>query len=64
LGVHPATLRSWADSGKIPVTWVGRERRFSSVDVEAMKVTAGGGRVRLEGLYVRVSGSAGQESSL
>ncbi|MFE5588476.1 IS607 family transposase [Kitasatospora sp. NPDC056531] len=65
LGVHPVTLRLWADSGKIPVTWVGRERRFSSVDVEAMKVTAGGGdRIRLEGLYVRVSGSTGQESSL
>ncbi|MEV6981088.1 IS607 family transposase [Sphaerisporangium sp. NPDC051017] len=65
LGVHPVTLRLWADSGKIPVTWVGRERRFSSVDVESMKVTAGGGdRIRLEGLYVRVSGSAGQESWL
>ncbi|MFI9158523.1 IS607 family transposase [Kitasatospora aureofaciens] len=65
LGVHPVTLRLWADSGKIPVTWVGRGRRFSSVDVEAMKVTAGGGdRARLEGLYVRVSGSTGQESSL
>jgi excisionase family DNA binding protein len=65
LGVHPVTLRLWADSGKIPVTWVGRERRFSSVDLEAMKVTAGGGgRVRLEGLYVRVSGSTGQGSSL
>jgi putative resolvase len=65
LGVHPVTLRLWADSGKIPVTWVGRERRFSSIDVEAMKVsTSGGGRVRLEGLYVRVSGSTGQESSL
>jgi excisionase family DNA binding protein len=65
LGVHPVTLRLWADSGKISVTWVGRERRFSSVDVESMKVTAGGGdRIRLEGLYVRVSGSAGQESSL
>ncbi|MFE1856914.1 IS607 family transposase [Streptomyces sp. NPDC002387] len=64
LGVHPVTLRLWADSGKIPVTWVGRERRFSSVDVEAMKVTSGGDRLRLEGLYVRVSGSSGQESSL
>ncbi|MFI9365127.1 IS607 family transposase [Kitasatospora sp. NPDC053057] len=65
LGVHPVTLRLWADSGKIPVTWVGRERRFSSVDVEAMKVTAGSGDwIRLEGLYVRVSGSTGQESSL
>ncbi|WP_194852852.1 IS607 family transposase [Nocardia sp. SYP-A9097] len=65
LGVHPVTLRLWADSGKIPVTWVGRERRFSSVDVEAMKVSSvGGDRIRLEGLYVRVSGSTGQESSL
>ncbi|MFF1570132.1 helix-turn-helix domain-containing protein, partial [Streptomyces sp. NPDC058293] len=64
LGVHPVTLRLWADSGKIPVTWVGRERRFSSTDVEAMKVSTGGERVRLEGLYVRVSGSSGQESSL
>jgi excisionase family DNA binding protein len=65
LGVHPVTLRLWADSGKIPVTWVGRERRFSSVDVESMKVSFGdAGRVRLEALYVRVSGSSGQESSL
>ncbi|MFE7527233.1 IS607 family transposase [Kitasatospora sp. NPDC057542] len=65
LGVHPVTLRLLANSGNIPVTWVGRERRFSSVDVEAMKVSAGGGgRIRLEGLYVRVSGSTGQESSL
>ncbi|MGI5144538.1 MULTISPECIES: IS607 family transposase [unclassified Streptomyces] len=64
LGVHPVTLRLWTDSGKIPVTWVGRERRFSSIDVEAMKVFTGGERVRLEGLYVRVSGSHGQESSL
>ncbi|MEU1599771.1 recombinase family protein [Streptomyces sp. NPDC005708] len=58
------TLRLWADSGKVPVTWVGCERRFSSIDVEAMKVSTGGERVRLEGLYVRVSGSYGLESSL
>lgn len=66
LGVHPVTLRLWADSGKIPVTWVGRERRFSSDDVEAMKTVSGGAAagVRLEGLYVRVSGTSGQESSL
>ncbi|MER5910725.1 IS607 family transposase [Streptomyces sp. NPDC001982] len=65
LGVHPVTLRLPADSGKIPATWVGRERRFSSLDVEAMKTTGGGAdRVRLEALYVRVSGSSGQESSL
>lgn len=44
---------------------MGRERRFSSVDVENMK--RGGDattRPRLELLYVRVSGSSGQESSL
>ncbi|WP_218877945.1 recombinase family protein [Streptomyces sp. TLI_55] len=58
------TLRLRADSGKIPVTWVGRERRFSSIDVEAMTVSTGSECVRLEGLYVRVSGSSGQESSL
>ena len=64
LGVHPVTLRLWADSGKIPVTWVGRERQFSSIDVEAMRVCTGGERFRLEGLYVCVSGSGGRESSL
>jgi excisionase family DNA binding protein len=66
LGVHPVTLRHWADTGKIPVTWVGRERRFSSGDVDAVKVPGGGSaeRPRLEGLYVRVSGTTGQESSL
>ncbi|MEU6370401.1 IS607 family transposase [Streptomyces sp. NPDC046931] len=60
------TLRQWALDGKIPFTWVGRERRFSCVDVEDM--TRGGDsttvRSRLELLYVRVSGSSGQEFSL
>ncbi|MET7352847.1 helix-turn-helix domain-containing protein, partial [Streptomyces mirabilis] len=37
LGIHPMTLRQWALDGKIPFAWVGRERRFSSVDVENMK---------------------------
>lgn len=67
LGIHPGTLRLRADGGKIPVTWVGRERRFSSGDVEAMKRGGDGrsaDRERLEGLYVRVSGTTGQESSL
>jgi hypothetical protein len=45
------------------VVWVGRERRLA-VDVEAMKVTPGGGRIRLQGLYVRVSGARGQDLSL
>jgi putative resolvase len=66
LGAHPVTLRLWADGGRVPVTWVGRERRFSSGDINAMKVPGGEGmkRPRLEGLCVRVSGTAGQESSL
>ncbi|MDT0470340.1 recombinase family protein, partial [Streptomyces gibsoniae] len=55
-----------ASDGKIPFTWVGRERRFSSVDVENMKRGSDCStfRPRLELLYVRVSGSSGQESSL
>ncbi|MFI1855548.1 IS607 family transposase [Streptomyces sp. NPDC020480] len=66
LGIHPMTLRQWALDGKIPFTWVGRERRFSSVDVENMKRGSDSSTVRprLELLYVRVSGSSGQESSL
>ena len=66
LGIHPMTLRQWALDGKIPFVWVGRERRFSSVDVANMKRGSGSlvSRPRLELLYVRVSGSSGQESSL
>ncbi|MHB9862065.1 IS607 family transposase [Streptomyces sp. YIM S03343] len=66
LGIHPMTLRQWALDGKIPFTWVGRERRFSSVDVENMKrgSDSSASRPRLELLYVRASGSSGQESSL
>jgi excisionase family DNA binding protein len=63
LGIHPMTLRQWAIDEKIPYTWVGRERRFSSVDIENMK-RGGIDRPRLELLYVRVSGSTGQETSL
>jgi predicted site-specific integrase-resolvase len=48
------------------VTWVGRERRFAATDLDAFKAVSGGrpARERLEGLYVRVSGTSGQESSL
>ena len=64
--MRPVTLRLWSDGGKVPVTWAGRERRFSCDDTGAMKVPVGrgAGRPRLEGLYVRVSGTTGQESSL
>src|SRR5450756_264646 len=66
LGIHPMTLRQWAIDGKIPFSWIGRERRFSSVDVENMKRGSGSASSlpRLELLYVRVSGSSGQEPSL
>ena len=37
LGVHQATLRDWADAGKIPVARTpGRHRRFRRSDVEAL----------------------------
>ncbi|MFC9646802.1 IS607 family transposase [Streptomyces mirabilis] len=62
---HPMTFQ-WAVDGKIPFSWVGRERQFSSVDVENMKRSSEGttSRPRWEVVYVRVSGSLGQESSL
>ncbi|MEO3854008.1 excisionase family DNA-binding protein [Acrocarpospora sp. B8E8] len=66
LGIHPMTLRQWAIDGKIPFSRVGRECRFSSLDVENM--TRGSdsaiSRPRREVLCVRVSGSLGRESSL
>jgi excisionase family DNA binding protein len=60
LWIHPVTLRVWADTGKIPVAWVGRERRFAAADVQAMRVPPGGERIRLEGLYVRVRALRGR----
>ena len=37
LGVHPSTLRQWADSGKIPtVRTPGGHRRFAESDVRAV----------------------------
>ncbi|MDX3231376.1 helix-turn-helix domain-containing protein, partial [Streptomyces sp. ME19-01-6] len=68
VGVHPDTLRLWAKAGKVPAVWVGRERRFPSTALDALIVDDDrkpvGGRERREALYVRVSGSTGQESSL
>ena len=65
LGVHPVTLRKWANTGRIPCVRVGDERRFAVSDLDAfMGVEAAPVRPRVEGLYVRVSGSSGQETSL
>jgi putative resolvase len=67
LGVHPGTLRLWADRGQVPFLWVGAEqpeRRFQEADLEAFLGRAPAPRPRREALYVRVSGATGQESSL
>jgi predicted site-specific integrase-resolvase len=58
------TLRRWANEGRVAVTWVGRERRFDSAVLDAFTDRAEVKRRRREALYVRVSGAAGQESSL
>src|SRR5215471_7702785 len=64
IGVHPVTLRRWADEGRVAVRWVGRERRFDLAVLDALIGHADQQRPRREALYVRVSGSTGQESSL
>jgi excisionase family DNA binding protein len=67
VGIHPQTLRLWADEGRVPVVWVGRERRFREADVDALIAAAAAepeSVVRREALYVRVSGTTGQETSL
>jgi excisionase family DNA binding protein len=40
LGIHPSTLRTWADHGEIPAHRTpGKHRRFKRADVEAWAVT-------------------------
>ena len=65
LGLHPATIRNWAKKGKLPVVWVGRERRFRVSAIKSFlrreEASADpGGDDRVVG-YVRVSGSTGQD---
>lgn len=64
LGLHPVTVRIYANTGKLPCVRVGprRERRFRRVDVE--KLLHGSGAPQRTALYVRVSSSKGQETSL
>lgn len=64
IGVHPVTLRQWSGGDRIAVTWVGRERRFDSAVLDAFAGRAEAKRPRREMLYVRVSGTTGQEASL
>lgn len=64
LGIHPDTLRRWADAGKVPFTQLGRERRFDTKDLDKLLGNDPEPPARKEALYVRVSSSGGQESSL
>ncbi len=37
LGVHPTTLRRWADNGQVPVSWTpGGHRRFAAGDINQL----------------------------
>ncbi|MHB9862116.1 IS607 family transposase [Streptomyces sp. YIM S03343] len=63
VGVHPGTLRLWANEGRVAVVWVGRERRFSVGALDTLTGSTASAE-RREALYVRVSGTGGQESSL
>lgn len=65
VGLHPDTLRVWADAGRVAVVWVGRERRVSTQALaELIAGESPEVATRREALYVRVSGRTGQESSL
>src|ERR1035437_5565558 len=63
LGIHPDTLRDWERADKIPCIRVGvrNERRFARADLERLLRKDVPRKVAL---YLRVSGSAGQETSL
>jgi len=67
VGVHPDTIRRWADEGRLPYTRVCErgDRRFNVGDVDARagrrSRAVAGDRVAL---YVRVSGRGDQMSSL
>lgn len=62
-GVHPDTIRRWSDAGRLTAYRPGAQRRVDEDEVRTLVGVAAKGP-RLEGLYVRVSGSTGQETSL
>jgi predicted site-specific integrase-resolvase len=68
IGIHPQTLRSWTRQGRIGVLVMGprQERRYRESDVLAFAAGLYGmpEPERQAVLYLRVSGSNGQESSL
>ena len=60
LGVHPATLRQWADQGKIPVFRTpGGHRRFAEADVRALLETKSKPVTR-QGLQILVQSALGR----
>ncbi len=65
LGVHADTIRRWGDEGRFPSVRVAGQRRYLLSDLDAF--VAGGvpdpGH-RREALYLRVSPTSGQETSL
>ncbi len=63
LGVHPVTLRRWADEGRVPVVCPRREWRFRTEDLDRFLGQAPEDTPRREALYLRVSSTTGQESS-
>lgn len=64
VGVHPQTLRAWADSGRVPPNRLDRERRYHRSDLDALTGNTPAVPERREALYLRVSGHTGQETSL
>ena len=66
LGVNPETLRRYAKAGRIKYYTLGRERKFSTTDLDNLigRKRSEKQRERVEALYVRVSGSTGQETSI
>lgn len=65
LGVHPNTVRNWAESGKLPCARIGTrgDRRFTRADLDQL---LGGDPIveRREAHYVRGSGRGDHHPSL
>lgn len=56
LGVYPDTLRRWSREGKLPFEMVGRERKYSTEDLDAFLKRPVPISQRVWATYARVSG--------